>query len=492
MKFNYRSVFLWTLLAGCLALLIIFILHFIQSAGQPQIEYSDGIMMYGIKLTMSHGWAWNLSGPPHMVQFYPPIGYWSYGIVCQIFGYSYLVARIFQLCLFTGCLAFIFLIVKYFTKNNLIALIAALLPFTQPVMAFWTIYIRFDILAILFELAALYVVLKCQKSRWVFLAVPLFVLAVYTKQSMVSGAIAAIVYLFLQNKKKAMGFAGTYAVVVAGIMGIGCLLTHGAFFKEMITYQRTSPFLYPVVDAFSIGFSFAIFFIPVIFLAAVYVWHNRRNLFSFYAIAAIVVNLSASLKPGSNIYYLYPSLMALSICAGLELSRIFKKPSTVLESLELSDKKERSVYPAVIYTFLGFYLVASIVAFNSFPSQTPGKQYDADYKYAESLISDATYPILTESVGIVIDAGKTPYLDEPFVFKNFAALGIWSDAKMLSDLTTGKIEYVIAAHDLPYYVNPIDVRFSAAVQNDIVANYHIVYDCSDIPFGFVIYKANKK
>ena len=491
MKFNYRTIFLWALFAICLAFLAIYLVHVAQNIGQPQIEYAEGFMMYGSKLMTAHNWVWNLSGPPYMTNFYPPIGYWSYGVIYQIFGYSYMVARILQLCLFTGCLTFIFLIVKHFSKNNLIALIAALLPFTQPIMAFWTIYIRYDIMAVLFELAALYVVLKCQKSRWVFLAVPLFVLAIYTKQSMVSGAIAAIVYLFLKDKKRAVIFAGTYALAVGAVMGIGCLLTRGAFFKEMVTYQHTSPFLYPVINVFSIGLDFTIFFIPVICLAVVYMWHNRRGLFTFYVLAALVVNLGAAFKPGSNINYLYPSLMALSICAGLELSRIFKKPSTVLESLELEDKKERSIYPWVIGCFLSFYLILCIICFNSFPAETPSKSYDADYKTAEQIISDANYPILTENAGIVINAGKTPYLDEPFVFKNLAALGIWSDAKMLADLTTCKIEYVITAHDLPYYVNPIDVRFGSQVQSAIVANYHIVYDCSDIPFGFVIYKANK-
>ena len=89
---------------------------------------------------------------------------------------------------------------------------------------------------------------------------------------------------------------------------------------------------------------------------------------------------------------------------------------------------------------------------------------------------------------MVVDAGKMPY-DEPFVYSNLARLGYFDGNIVLNDLKTNKIEYVITQYHLP---ESGSYRFSEAVQQAILDNYHIVMDSSNYPFSFVVYEANDK
>ena len=86
--------------------------------------------------------------------------------------------------------------------------------------------------------------------------------------------------------------------------------------------------------------------------------------------------------------------------------------------------------------------------------------YSLRTKQAETIIRDATYPILTENAQIVVDAGKMPYY-EPFVYSNLARLGYFDGNIVLNDLKTNKIEYVITQYHLPESGSS---RFSEAVQ----------------------------
>jgi hypothetical protein len=120
-------------------------------------------------------------------------------------------------------------------------------------------------------------------------------------------------------------------------------------------------------------------------------------------------------------------------------------------------------------------------------SYFPDKQYAVNCQKAESLISDATYPILTENAALVLAAGKQIYY-EPFVFNNLAHLGYFNEDILLNDLESHRIEYVIAQEHLP---EKQIQRFDIVIQMAIVNNYHIILDAATgQQFGFVIYQVN--
>ena len=76
---------------------------------------------------------------------------------------------------------------------------------------------RVDMLAILFELAGIYVIIRFENSRWLWLSIPLFVLAFYTKQSLVAFVAAGCLYLFIRNRKQGLVYSGLLAGAVLAI-----------------------------------------------------------------------------------------------------------------------------------------------------------------------------------------------------------------------------------------------------------------------------------
>ena len=95
---------------------------------------------------------------------------------------------------------------------------------------------------------------------------------------------------------------------------------------------------------------------------------------------------------------------------------------------------------------------------------------------------------------MVIDAGQVPYY-EPFVFTNLAHLSYWNEDKLLSDLDTKKIQYVVTEYPLP---DTKVLRIDTETQDAIVSNYHIILESGIknaqagiyAEYSFVLWQAN--
>ena len=101
---------------------------------------------------------------------------------------------------------------------------------------------RVDMLAILFELAGIYVIIRFENSRWLWLSIPLFVLAFYTKQSLVAFIAAGCLYLFIRNRKQGLVYSGLLAGALLAIFTAADILTQGDFFKQVFLYQQSEIF----------------------------------------------------------------------------------------------------------------------------------------------------------------------------------------------------------------------------------------------------------
>jgi hypothetical protein len=160
------------------------------------------------------------------------------------------------------------------------------------------------------------------------------------------------------------------------------------------------------------------------------------------------------------------------------------------------EKDFRLVMASTIFMSVAFLLAAIGLMGEAFPT----RQYRADVAQAVAILKGADYPILTENAGMVLAAGDVPYY-EPFVFTNLNALGYWSEAKLLNDLDTREIPYVVTEYPLP---DPGVKRIDTATQNAIVANYHVILESGITAtsgkgtneagiyaeYSFVLWKAN--
>jgi len=484
---NFRSIILLCLVAVCSLWVGIWILRVVQNIGQPQIEYSEGFNIYIAHLFATGRWSWQIaSTPPFSTSFYPPIGFYVLGYFQRVFGESMISGRILNLIYTLGCLLMIFLIVQHETKDKLVSLIAALLPMTAIKMIAWSFFIRVDLLGIFFDLAGVYIFLRNKDSLKMLWAIPVFVLAFYTKQSMVAGVVSCIVYLLLHKEwRRSLLFGGGFAVIAGGIFLAAVILTHGGYFREVYLYQRTVPAYQSAALIIATVMVGIVFYLPATVMAAAW-WTGQKKweILRIFIIFTLIVNVSNLLHPGGNFNYLFESIFVICILAGMYLNDADM------------EKDIRLVMASTIFIFISFSLAAGGLMGEAFPT----RQYRADYARAVSILKGADYPILTENAGMVLAAGDVPYY-EPFVFTNLNALGYWSEAKLLNDLDTREIPYVVTEYPLP---DPGVKRIDTATQNAIVANYHVILESGITAtsgkgtneagiyaeYSFVLWKAN--
>ena len=484
---NFRNIILLCLLAVCSLWVGIWILRVVQNIGQPQIEYSEGFNIYIAHLFATGKWSWQIaSAPPFSTSFYPPVGFYVLGYFQRVFGESMVSGRILNLIYTFGCLGMIFLIVQHETKDKLVSLIAALLPMTAITMIAWSFFIRVDLLGIFFDLAGVYIFLRNKDNLKVLWAIPVFTLAFYTKQSMVAGVVTCIVYLlFHKDWRRSLLFGGAFAVIAGGIFLTAVILTHGGYFREVYLYQRTVPAYQSAALIIATVMVGIVLYLPATVMAAAW-WTGQKkwDLLRIFIIFTLIVNISNLVHPGGNFNYLFESIFAICILAGMYLNHVDM------------EKDFRLVMASTVFMSVAFLLAAIGLMGEAFPT----RQYRADVAQAVAILKGADYPILTENAGMVLAAGDVPYY-EPFVFTNLNALGYWSEAKLLNDLDTREIPYVVTEYPLP---DPGVKRIDTATQNAIVANYHVILESGITAtsgkgtneagiyaeYSFVLWKAN--
>jgi hypothetical protein len=315
-----------------------------------------------------------------------------------------------------------------------------------------------DLLGIFFDLAGVYIFLRNKDNLNALWAIPVFVLAFYTKQSMVAGVVTCIVYLLIHKDwRRALFFGGAFAVIAGGIFLTAVILTHGGYYREVYLYQRTVPaYQSPALILVTVLVSLVLYLPATVMAAAWWTGQKKWDLLRTFIIFALIVNVSNLLHPGGNFNYLFESIFVICILAGMYLNDADM------------EKDIRLVMASTIFMCVAFLLATLGLMGEAFPTQ----QYRVDYAQAVSILKGADYPILTENAGMVLAAGDVPYY-EPFVFTNLNALGYWSEAKLISDLNARKIPYVVTEYPLP---DAAVLRIDTATQNAIVANYHIILE----------------
>lgn len=460
-----KSYFPVLLLILCVAWFGLWLFRIVQNIGMPQIEYSEGFMLYNAKLFTSGKWVWDINaGPPFTTSFYTPVFYYLLGL----FGNTLVGGRILVVLSTFICMVLIFWIVRRMRVNSLICGVAALLPLTQYVFTGWSLFVRVDMTAVMFELIGIYLVVRFKNTPWLLLSIPFFALAFYTKQAVVAGVIGTVIYLALTNWRFAITYTATALAVILVPLFVINNATGGGFIREIFLYTQS----YPAFRDFKTTSAYLIVaYIPMLPLWAIAIItfiRDKISIITTFALTALVLNLFLMTRSGASQVYFFEVIAAMSIAAGVGLPYIVQERKRV-------------------YQFM-FLIPLWAFVFNFQLMTYPDSGYVERYQEAVSVIRDARYPILTENAGLVLDAGKEPYY-EPFVFMQLSHLGYWNQDIVIRDLDSNRIEYVITSHLLP---SKDDQRIDTAVQNEIVSHYHVVLDHSKTNYGFVVYEANNR
>ena len=440
-----------------------------------QLEYSEGFMLWTSR-QFAHGlWNWDSThGPPFELPFYTPAFYYVYGWAMRIFGESLILGRVIVLTCALGIMGVVGLIVHHLSKSKGLAITAALLPLTQVAFVWWSGIVRVDMLGVLFELAGVFVFLRWKSTKWAWLSIPLFLMAFWTKQSFVAGLAGVCLSYLITERKKAIPY-----VVVAGASLLASIIvaqfvTGGQFIKEIFLFQMSTP---KPADTIAYIFMYDYLAMGMMILGSIFFWvRNKSHPLIWVAIVAVAINLVSLIRNGGATNYQLEVIPVLSMTAVLG----FITPQVI------------KVVPFAL-TRIGMVIFSLTLLFKmGGAGPVPDDGYAKASQDVRAIIADATYPIPTEQAGVVLDAGKVPYLVDPFALGQLSGFHLWDDSKFRQDLTDKRIEYVITTSVLPA---PTAYRLTPEEQSIILDNYHVVYskvnpDTVPDSYNFVVYARN--
>jgi 4-amino-4-deoxy-L-arabinose transferase-like glycosyltransferase len=408
---------------------------------------------------------------PYTVGNYPPV----FQLLCVpltwIFGNSHVIGRSISV-LATLLIGFlIYLIVRKITQTTIPAFIAGLFPFSTHYFYRWAAYNRVDMLALLFVLLGIYLIQKLevreqksevreQKSDCLLLtaACLLFILAFYTKQSMVAAPIAAMIYLLMKDKKQAGVLALGYLVGIIAIFLIGNAITKGQFYNHLILYNM-NPFSWFTVWLYAKNL---IYFYPIFLILILFTLFNRKTnlLFSFYFIFSVIIAISCG-KLGSAVNYLLELMAAGSILFGFALNQF-----------RISDFGFRISKPLII----NFFIILQLVWIYHVPykleyGETPTQRDWFYAKETEKYIQQTQGWILSDDVAMLIRNQK-PVFFQPFIMSTLARQKLWDQTPVVIDLNQQKFELLILYFNASH--NPDLERYTEEMLNAIRTNYHPV------------------
>ncbi len=397
-----------------------------------QLDYGEGFLLYfSDTFKLGQSIYKDISEYPYIPGLYPPI----YAIICAIFsrviGLSFVIGRAlsFVSALLIGL--FIYLIVSNSARKR-IAIISSILFFSSPFVDYWTVLYRVDTLGLLFGFIGLFLILKYNKHKVLFLSIIFFLLSFYTKQSFVAAPLAAFFFLLTKNVKLALMFL--CVIIISGFLIFLILnyLTDGQFYIQIITHHKSTDFSLERARA---QFNYFIFnhkfLLTTAFLYSLFMLITFRfSLFFFYFLIAVPTAISVG-KIGSNINYFLEPIAICAVLFGLLLN-------------ELDNWLNRyTLFNVFVISLLAIQFVPNF----SFRHYLPTNEIVTNGDKISVYVKQSDGGILTEDAGFAVLNGKIP-VSEPFMLTQLEKHGLWDQSQLLNDLREKSISLVIIRTNL--------------------------------------------
>lgn len=240
---------------------------------------------------------------------YAPVYYLLVGYFMKVLGISMLWGQLVSFISYLGSLVLVGLISYKLTGRFWIAVVGSFLVLLHPVLRDDSVVLRPDILALAFTLGGVYLIVRGQ----IWWSLPLFVLAVYTKQLYVAAPLAVCIYYLFKNWRLSISWGTVYTFSCLGVLIIGNILTGGEFVKHLIIYpMQSGPVMYTIQHA---SVALLLIIVPFLFALGYLVLHRSWGLVQTYFLVALVVMLLTIGKDGAGVNYSFEVVATTSILA---------------------------------------------------------------------------------------------------------------------------------------------------------------------------------
>jgi hypothetical protein len=455
---------LWLLtLAGVLYLVGLTAWLGLAGLGFPyQLDYGEGFLLQLVR-------AWSQGQPiykgidsyPYVMSNYPPLTLALALALTPLLGLSYAAGRIWTLLAVAAATGLIVAWVRREGGRWLPALAAGLLFAGSPYIYHWVPLFRVDLPGLALTLAGLFVVAWGWRRRLAFwLAVVLFVAALYAKQSFLFAPAAALVYLFVVDRRAAAAMAAAIAGLGGGLFVALNALTGGGFWTSLVT-SNVNPFLWPefwqqLTDFFGT-------FAPLALLAAWYLvdkyllerstpLRERLSPLDLY-LPASLASLWLAGKAGAWENYFFEALAALSLAAGLGLARLARRPGWL----------PRLAAPALVLAQVALMWHTPAVARDYLALTRRSNEAMAP------ILAATPDPIVSEDMGLLVTNDKVMNYCS-FQYSQLARAGRWDQHWELGQLRARAFSLVILEEDTRLHVDRYQ-RFTREFLSELDRNY---------------------
>jgi len=375
------------------------------------------------------------------------------GGLSSIFGSSLVVGRVVALVFGFGICVLIFLLVRKLTKDSVVGVLAGLLVISLFAFRFLGPIYRMDTMGVFLSLAGIYLVTKFEGSRKVYWAIPVFLLAFFTKQYFIAAPLSVCVYFLIKNRKwvPPLKFGGIYLGSLLGSLLLAGLLTNWELVIHNILYlgvgsQMSWTIFVGAVR--SLAFRHAPFILAILAYFGYKVYQRRSlTLVDVYFLVSLAVMLATCGKWGAGWHYGLECLVVGCILVGILLNKAFQilgERASSLRKVALSGL----VFTLVCLQVLGFPLGQGLVAHRFLDTAEEGNLELTSFHTGEtSLFTQCeANPVLLEQ-----NPDWQPW--EPAMlflgnlYKRTDRLG-WDQSVVVERLETGYYEVVILEYDL--------------------------------------------
>jgi hypothetical protein len=463
-----------------------------------ELDYGEGPILHQLGQIANAGSLYSaLENSPYTVTNYPPV----YKFVVILSSYFVndlqLAGRLvsFSSTLISALLVVIivFKVTGFQSRDSiryLAAITAGLLFLFNLYVQTWSVVMRVDMLAVFWELTAilLFISIK-QPGVKLLLAVPFFILAGFTKPSIIAGAGACFLVSFFYDRQLAIRFFLAMSASLVAVFFVANLLTDGQFWIHHVIANKNA---FSLAHAFvEIGKMFTIhaYGLLIIVSLIVVVHIFRQNVYQYrlklsrhpvseqyVALTTVSVfwclafMLAFSIgKKGSYVNYLIEFVSANSILFGVALVAGYQG---------LQGRQVSRALTMLVILIMSVLLVSLLKNYDPSELRSPAQRSSPlsssqqEYLAIVEEIRAAKKQVIAEDMTVLYRAGK-PLVYQPFIMAQLAYQGLWDQGDFVEAIQNQTYSLIVLSSPVEEYTALMQDRFTPQMITAIKHSYRL-------------------
>jgi hypothetical protein len=338
------------------------------------------------------------------------------------------------------------------------AVTGALLLLSLEPVEMWFDRMRVDMLAIALAFVGVVFVVRAERQpAWLALAMPAFVLSIYTRQTELAAPASALLVLVFVRPRAAI-----LAGIGGAVLGLGALawlewVTAGGFLRHIIAYNINTWTFALLIERLRFQVSYAVLLALAIIGLAV-LWLRRRDetplrgaeasrynlvvpIISVWLLLSLIMMVATVGKNGSDVNYFIEPMSVCAVATGLLIGLCWQ---AVVGS---PGRRDMALRLGLIFATVGLVAVMAKRRPTCYAVQSPALL--AIQEKLVQQIAKQDRPVLSEDMVLSLRAGRDVPI-EPAIFRELAAMGEWDQRHLLDLIDAHAFAFLVTIPDKIY------------------------------------------